>query len=348
MNLRVAPSARAANSLLLLPFSARCRAVRLDVCGVDHLRLFSPSGPGKLSEEIFPDATPCPAREAVIDGGIRAILGWAIAPAAAGLQHVNDSADHAAIILTLDAAHIRWQVWFNPISLLIAQPKQIVAHDPHPLFKTNQGRIVRAQQLMSFDPSKGLLSSLKPYLHYKPSGSQWIGEVPQHWRIRNFRALIKRRNERNHPELPLLSVARERGVFIRSSDGGDENHNVIPEDLRNYKVARAGDLVINKMKAWQGSMGLAPCDGIVSPAYFVFRFSIGNKRFGQMLLRSKPYVAQFAQVSDGVRVGQWDLSIDGMRGIPIVEPIDGEQEAIVRFLVILHIALMRPFATRSG
>ena len=70
-------------------------------------------------------------------------------------------------------------------------------------------------------------------------------------------------------------------MFVRSLTDADENHNVIPEDLRNYKVARAGNLVINKMKAWQGSMGIAPCDGIVSPAYFVFDFGIANRAFGQ-------------------------------------------------------------------
>ncbi len=140
--------------------------------------------------------------------------------------------------------------------------------------------------------------------------------VPKHWEIRNLRTLIRRRTERNGCELPLLSVAREKGVFVRSMSGVDENHNVIPEDLSNYKVARAGDLVINKMKAWQGSMGIAPCDGIVSPAYFVFHFDIENRAFGQALLRSKPYVAHFRQASDGVRIGQWDLTVPGMRQIP--------------------------------
>jgi len=127
--------------------------VRFDVRGVDHLRLCRPSVPGKLSEKVFPDAAPCPAREAVIDRGMRAILGRAIAPAAASLQNVNDAADHAAIVLTLDATHVRWQVGFNSLPLLIAQPKQIGAHDPDPLFKTNQNRIVRTQELMSFDPN---------------------------------------------------------------------------------------------------------------------------------------------------------------------------------------------------
>src|SRR5207245_1812620 len=102
--------------------------------------------------------------------------------------------------------------------------------------------------------------------------------------------------------------------------------------LSNYKVARAGNLVINKMKAWQGSMGLSPCDGIVSPAYFVFDFGIANPAFGQALLRSKPYVAHFAQASDGVRVGQWDLTNPGMRQIPVLAPTPPEQAAIVRFL----------------
>ena len=90
--------------------------------------------------------------------------------------------------------------------------------------------------------------------------------------------------------------------------------------------------MINKMKAWQGSMGIAPCDGIVSPAYFVFDFAIENRAFGQRLLRSKPYVAHFASASDGVRVGQWDLSIAGMREIPVLMPPPDEQAAIVRFL----------------
>jgi type I restriction enzyme, S subunit len=121
-------------------------------------------------------------------------------------------------------------------------------------------------------------------------------------------------------------------VFVRSLIDTDENHNVIPEDLSNYKVARAGNLVINKMKAWQGSMGISPTDGIVSPAYYVFDFDIADHAFGQALLRSKPYVAHFGQASDGVRVAQWDLTISGMREIPVLEPPPEEQAAIVRFL----------------
>jgi type I restriction enzyme S subunit len=177
-----------------------------------------------------------------------------------------------------------------------------------------------------------MIADLKPYMEYKESGSRWLSTVPSHWGVQKLRTLIRSRNERNRPDLPLLSVAREKGVFVRSLTDADENHNVIPEDLTNYKVARAGCLVINKMKAWQGSMGIAPVDGIVSPAYYVYDFDISNRLFGQALLRSKPYVAHFGQASDGVRVGQWDLTISGMREIPVLIPPPAEQAAIVRFL----------------
>ncbi|TKB23750.1 hypothetical protein FCL47_21430 [Desulfopila sp. IMCC35006] len=177
-----------------------------------------------------------------------------------------------------------------------------------------------------------MIEGLKPYGEYKRSGSKWLGDVPAKWEVRNLRTLISKQSERNRSDLPLLSVAREKGVFIRSLTDLKENHNTIPEDLSNYKVAREGNLVINKMKAWQGSMGIAPCDGIVSPAYFVFDFRIANHAFGQRLLRSKPYVAHFGQASDGVRVGQWDLSIPGMRQIPVLLPSEDEQAGIVLFL----------------
>ena len=137
------------------PFSARCRAVRFDMRRVDHLRVCGAPVLSKLSEQIFPDATPCPAHKAVIDRRRRTISFWAIAPAAAALEHVYDPADHAAVVCSLDAAHIRRQMRFNPSPLPVAQPEQIPAHRSSP--NTNQYRIVPAERLMSSDPRKGML-----------------------------------------------------------------------------------------------------------------------------------------------------------------------------------------------
>lgn len=38
-------------------------------------------------------------------------------------------------------------------------------------------------------------------------------------------------------------------------------------DISAYKVVSLGDLVVHKMKAWQGSLGISQYDGIVSLAY---------------------------------------------------------------------------------
>ena len=171
-----------------------------------------------------------------------------------------------------------------------------------------------------------------PYERMKASEVDWLGDVPTHWGSQSLGSITRSRSDKGRTDLPLLSVAREKGVFRRSMTGDDGNHNMIPDDLTPYKVAPRGALVVNKMKAWQGSMGIAPCDGVVSPAYYVFDLAMADSRYAERLLRSKPYVACFAAVSDGVRIGQWDLSIPGMKAITVVIPPADEQAAIVRFL----------------
>jgi hypothetical protein len=74
---------------------------------------------------------------------------------------MNDPADDPAIVNPLNAAHIGRQMRLDSGPLLVAQPKQIPAHDHDPLPKTNQDRIVRAQKLMSFDPSRLLWAKNK-------------------------------------------------------------------------------------------------------------------------------------------------------------------------------------------
>ncbi|MCA1604405.1 MAG: restriction endonuclease subunit S, partial [Acidobacteria bacterium] len=104
--------------------------------------------------------------------------------------------------------------------------------------------------------------------------------------------------------------------------------------------------VINKMKAWQGSLGISPCDGLVSPAYYVFDFSISNRRYGEALLRSRPYVDRFGAASDGVRVGQWDLSVPALREMPVLLPEEAEQAGIVKFLDHANVRIGRAIAAK--
>jgi len=177
-----------------------------------------------------------------------------------------------------------------------------------------------------------MIEELRRYPMMKDSGVPWLGEAPVHWEVRKLRHLLRRRTERNRPDLPLLSVVRERGVILRNVTDTGGNHNYIPDDLTNYKVVREGQFAMNKMKAWQGSYGVSRHDGIVSPAYFVFDLSGLAGGFFHAAVRSQAYVPAFTRASDGVRVGQWDLAETRMREIHFLIPPRTEQTAIIRFL----------------
>lgn len=166
----------------------------------------------------------------------------------------------------------------------------------------------------------------------KYSGVKWLGDIPAQWNVTKLRQILHPVSEKNHPEFPLLSVVREQGVILRDVEDKEANHNFIPDDLSGYKVVRKGQFALNKMKAWQGSYGVSDYIGIVSPAYFIFDIAFENLEYFHYAIRSKVYVNFFAQASDGIRVGQWDLQMDKMKEIPFIVPPADEQIAIVKHI----------------
>jgi type I restriction enzyme S subunit len=174
---------------------------------------------------------------------------------------------------------------------------------------------------------------VEKYSSYKDSGVDWLGEIPEYWKSERLASILDNVAERNRRDLPLLSITREKGVILRDLDNEEENHNFIPDDLTNYKVLRKGQFGMNKMKAWQGSYGISEQDGIVSPAYFIFQLRKDiESRFFHLAIRSRLYISFFGSASDGVRIGQWDLSRDRMKNIPFLIPPKEEQTAIAAFL----------------
>lgn len=129
----------------------------------------------------------------------------------------------------------------------------------------------------------------------------------------------------------MLSVYRDYGVILK--DSRDDNFNRPSDDLSNYKVVRPGRLVINKMKTWQGSLGISEFEGIVSPAYITCDLRGENEpRYLHFLLRCYPYIIVYNQISYGVRVDQWDMHYEDFKQIPLFPPPLAEQRAIVAFL----------------
>lgn len=133
--------------------------------------------------------------------------------------------------------------------------------------------------------------------------------------------------DQNHPHEEVLSVYREFGVIPKSSR--DDNHNRTPEDLSAYQLVLQGDLVINKMKAWQGSMGVSEHRGIVSPDYQVARpDNTVDSRYLHTVLRSRRMINQYRVRSKGVRPSQWRLYWNDFADLEIPLPPIDEQRRI--------------------
>lgn len=200
------------------------------------------------------------------------------------------------------------------------------------LISKTEREIELLKELKQSVVAHAVTKGLNPNAKMKDSGIGWIGEIPEHWEVKQLRNYLVFTSKKGFPDETLLSVVREQGVIVRDIESQEQNHNFIPDDLSDYKLVRKGQFVINKMKSWQGSYGVSAYDGIVSPAYYVCELKFALKSFFNEAIRSKVYVPFFTQYSKGIRVGQWDLSPIGLKSIPFIEPPQSEQQEIVEYI----------------
>ena len=111
------------------------------------------------------------------------------------------------------------------------------------------------------------------YPAYKPSGVEWLGEIPEHWKFQRIKHVFREIDERTvSGDEELLSVSHYTGVTPRKDSLESENDLLTnAATLEGYKKVAINDLVINIMLAWNGSLGISAYNGITSPAYCVYR-----------------------------------------------------------------------------
>ncbi|MET7676645.1 hypothetical protein [Streptomyces seoulensis] len=138
--------------------------------------------------------------------------------------------------------------------------------------------------------------------------------------------------EANHPDEEVLSVYRDHGVIPKSSRS--DNFNKTPENVERYLLVRPGDLVVNRMKAWQGSLGVSEYRGIVSGDYEVLRPTSDSVsgRYMHYALRSRHMVGEYRVRSTGIRPSQWRLYWDQMGDIRIPLPPLEKQRQLADYL----------------
>ncbi|MBM6657635.1 restriction endonuclease subunit S [Bacteroides gallinaceum] len=168
---------------------------------------------------------------------------------------------------------------------------------------------------------------MERYSEYKDSGAKWLGKIPKHWDVIKAKYLW---NEvfsfsENGSE-NLLSVSQYDGITQAKNESRSES-------LKGYKKVAKDNLVINIMLAWMGGLGVSEYNGIVSPAYCVYRLKkAANPKFMHYLYKTPMYLAEFARHSTGVIPSRWRMYTDDFgQVLTLIPPID-EQDKIVSYL----------------
>src|ERR1035437_282185 len=165
----------------------------------------------------------------------------------------------------------------------------------------------------------------------KPSGAEWLGEVPENWNVYPAKRLYHEVDERSvSGNEELLSVSHITGVTPRAQ----KNVTMFKaESYVGHKLCRMDDLVVNTMWAWMGALGVAEQTGIVSPSYAVYRplrSSRLRSTYADLLLRTPIYVAEFVRRSTGIRSSRLRLYPEQFLRIPIPCPPEDEQDSVLK------------------
>ena len=176
--------------------------------------------------------------------------------------------------------------------------------------------------------------SFPRYPSYKPSGVEWLGDVPEHWEVERLGSIFRPVDEAGDDYLSILSVSIHDGVSDKELDEKEMDRKVTrSEDRSKYKKVLPGDLVYNMMRAWQGGFGTVSVPGMVSPAYVVARpTSNFSTSFVEGLLRTPQAIEQMRRYSQGVTDFRLRLYWEEFKTIRVVLPPFPEQTAIATFL----------------
>ena len=179
---------------------------------------------------------------------------------------------------------------------------------------------------------RAVTRGLDPNVPLKPSGVEWLGDVPAHWEVRRTKSFFRLRTEKSgvaHGR-ELLSIYTHIGVRPRK-DLEEKGNKASSTD--DYWIVKRGDLIANKLLAWMGAIGVSHYDGVTSPAYDIL-MPIGDlvSDYYHHLFRTRIYLQQFKQRSRGIMDMRLRLYFDQLGLIPIPVPPVDEQQAIVECL----------------
>jgi len=174
---------------------------------------------------------------------------------------------------------------------------------------------------------RAVTRGLDPNVRLKPSGVEWLGDVPEHWEVRPAKYFFREVDARSTTgREELLSVSHITGVTPRSQKSITM---FMASSYVGHKVCKSGDLVINTMWAWMAALGVAEQTGIVSPSYAVYRPLRAFELLGEyvdLLLRTSSYVSEYICRSTGIRSSRLRLYPEQFLRIKLICPPTEEQQ----------------------
>lgn len=179
--------------------------------------------------------------------------------------------------------------------------------------------------------SRAVTRGLYPRASTKPSGLDWLGDIPAHWGLERSKRYLIERDERSVTgDEEMLTVSHITGVTPRS----EKDVNMFEADSNEgYKLVSPEQLVINTLWAWMGAMGVARHEGIVSPAYHAYRIAEGMlPAYVDCLVRIPAFKAEVIRFSKGVWSSRLRLYPQGLHQVWIPVPPLNEQIEIVNYL----------------
>ena len=169
------------------------------------------------------------------------------------------------------------------------------------------------------------------YPVYQESGLPWAPKVPQGWNVLRNGRLFAHRVQTGFPDLPILEVSLRTGVRVRDME--NLKRKQVMSQKEKYKRAAKGDIAYNMMRMWQGALGPAPVDGLVSPAYVVVKpFEEANSAYFSYLFRTDAYMREVNKFSRGIVADRNRLYWDEFKQMPSLVPPRPEQDQIVAYL----------------
>jgi len=174
---------------------------------------------------------------------------------------------------------------------------------------------------------------LNPDVSLKDSGIEWIGMIPEHWEVKRFKSIFSEcKSVTETGQEDLLSVSEYYGIARRIDKMDDGEYESRADSLIGYKICKKDDLVINIMLAWKRGLGFSDFDGIVSPAYAVYRGKNIVPHYFHYLMRTDMYVAEYKRNSKGIIDSRLRMYTDRFNNIIAIVPPHSEQKAIANYL----------------